>query len=260
MSDDRERLISAARQLLAVEELLGGEYLPVGGPALPEIEPPAPPAAAAPGDGMTRRQKTDALAAMDREEVSVCTKCRLSATRTNTVFGEGEPDADLVFVGEGPGADEDAQGRPFVGKAGKLLDRMIAAMGLSRDGVFICNMVKCRPPENRDPARDEVESCWPYLVRQLEIIRPRALITMGNPATKGLLNTTTGITRMRGRWAELPDIGEGLAGTPVMPTFHPSYVARYYTPDIRRAVWSDLQQVMDFLGLARPDPHAETGG
>jgi DNA polymerase len=189
---------------------------------------------------------------MDVSEVRGCVKCALSQGRTQTVFGEGNPDADLVFVGEGPGAEEDRTGRPFVGRAGELLTKMIHAMGLTRDDVFICNMVKCRPPGNRAPAPEEVQACWSYLVRQLQIIRPKVIVTLGNPATKGLLNTAEGITRLRGTWQRLPEIGPGLGGVPVMPTFHPAYVLRQYTPENRGKVWSDLQAAMEALGLSPP--------
>jgi DNA polymerase len=201
---------------------------------------------------MGREEKAEVLAAMEADEVRVCRKCPLCESRTNTVFGETNPDADVVFVGEGPGQDEDLSGRPFVGRAGQLLDKMIAAMGLSRRDVFICNVVKCRPPNNRTPSPEEVAACWGYLVRQLQVIAPKCIVTLGNPATKALLNTRTGITRMRGTWVALGEIGEGLTGTPVMPTFHPAYVLRQYTPENRRKVWSDLQQVMDLLGLDTP--------
>jgi DNA polymerase len=139
-----------------------------------------------------------------------------------------------------------------VGRAGELLTKMITAMGLSRDEVFICNVIKCRPPNNRTPMPEEVQTCWPYLVEQLEIIRPKVIVTLGNPATKAILDTKTGITRMRGSFEPLPRLSDTLEGIAVMPTFHPAYVLRQYTPANRKAVWSDLQQVMDLLGLAMP--------
>ena len=247
--NDPADLARAARQLLAIEELLGGVHLPTARNPLPEIH--AAPSAA---PELPPAEKAQALAAIDEGEVKPCTRCVLHRTRTNTVFGEGSPDADLAFVGEGPGEDEDLSGRPFVGRAGQLLDRMIAAMGLTREQVFICNVVKCRPPQNRAPAPDETAACWGYLVRQLQIIRPKTIVTLGNPATKALLDTRTGITRLRGTWQQLPEIGDGLGGIAVMPTFHPAYVLRQYTADIRGKVWSDLQQVMDFLGLPTPEP------
>ncbi len=262
-SSDYDQITAAARQLLAIETLLGSPFTPARPDALPHIEvqpgatasPAARPAVTGPpaGASMTPEQKAAALAEMDDGEVKTCKLCPLHEGRTNTVFGEGDPAADIVFVGEGPGADEDASGRPFVGRAGELLGKMLAAMGLSREQVFILNMVKCRPPGNRTPVTAEVTACWPYLVRQLQIIAPKVIVTMGNPSTQTLLDTKVGITRLRGEFQELPDIGEGLAGTPVMPTFHPAYVLRQYTPENRGKVWSDLQQVMTMAGLTLPE-------
>lgn len=249
--DPRSELTQAARQLLAIEDFLGGPFVPSRPDSLPQIEM-AGPSGAAVGAGMSRDAKIAALAAIDEGQVKGCTKCGLCKGRTNTVFGEGAADSSLVFVGEGPGADEDASGRPFVGRAGELLGNMIKAMGLSREQVFICNMVKCRPPGNRAPTPEEVQACWGYLVRQLQIISPKVIVTLGNPATQGLLDTKTGITRLRGNFQPLPDIGEGLAGIAVMPTFHPAYVLRQYTTDNRGKVWSDLQQVMGALGMELP--------
>ena len=187
-----------------------------------------------------------ALAAMDANEVKGCTRCRLHETRKNTVFGEGSPDAKIFFIGEGPGENEDLTGRPFVGRAGQLLDKMIAGMGLSREHVFIANIVKCRPPGNRVPLPDEVATCTPYLERQLEIVRPAVIVTLGLPALKYMLNNpklTMG--RMRGQWQEW-------RGIKLMPTFHPSYVLRTYTDEVRAAVWSDLQKVLVELGMPIP--------
>ena len=188
-------------------------------------------------------QKQSELAAMNAQEVSVCKKCRLCETRTQTVFGEGDPNAKIFFIGEGPGENEDLTGRPFVGRAGQLLDKMIVAMGLTREQVYIANIVKCRPPQNRTPAPDEVATCTPYLERQLNIVRPRVIVTLGRPATAYMLNDpklTMG--RARGHWHQW-------RGIKLMPTFHPSYVLRSYTPETRRAVWSDLQQVIAEIGL-----------
>jgi uracil-DNA glycosylase family 4 len=184
--------------------------------------------------------------------VKTCTLCGLSKTRTQTVFGEGDPNAKLMFIGEGPGKEEDESGLPFCGRAGDLFNKMLGAMGLSRSDVFICNVVKCRPPENRNPMTKEVEACWPYLMRQLQIISPKVIVTMGNPATQKVLQTKKGITGLRGNWQSLPDLGESLGGIPVMPTLHPSYVMRNYTPQARNDVWSDLKQVMTVLGLELP--------
>ena len=247
MPDEMERLTRAARQLLAVEELLGGEFLPRGRNDLPAVRPAA-------RDDPRRERCGRLLGEMDRDEVGVCTRCGLHQGRTQTVFGEGDCCAELVFVGEAPGQEEDATGRPFVGRAGELLTKMIRAMGLRREDVFICNVIKCRPPDNRTPAPGEVEACRPYLLRQLEIIRPKVIVTLGNPAAKALLGTRVGITRLRGQWQGLPLIGDNLQGIAVMPTFHPAYLLRQYTKDNRAKVWSDLQKVMDCLGLAPPTP------
>jgi DNA polymerase len=249
--DTRDILSRAARQLIAIEELLGGSYIPTGRNEMPDFQAPSAPAQAS---SLSPEEKAQALSKMDQEEVSLCTRCALAKGRTKTVFGEGDPAARLVFIGEGPGHDEDVSGRPFVGRAGELLGKMISAMGLSREQVYICNIVKCRPPNNRNPMPEEVQTCWPYLVRQLEIIRPEVIVTIGNPATKAILDTTVGITKMRGSFVPLPELGQGLAGIPVMPTFHPAYVLRQYTPANRRAVWSDLQKVMDLLNLPLPTP------
>lgn len=169
-----------------------------------------------------------------RAELGDCTRCKLHAQRTNIVFGVGDPQARLMFVGEGPGADEDAQGEPFVGRAGKKLDQMIEAIDLRREQVYIANIVKCRPPRNRDPEPDEIDTCSPFLVEQIRAIRPRVIVTLGSPATKRLLGTRLGITRLRGHW-------HAYRGIPVMPTFHPAYLLRAYTQENRRKVWQDLQ-------------------
>jgi uracil-DNA glycosylase len=174
-----------------------------------------------------------ALAAL-RDEIGDCRRCKLCAQRTNIVFGVGNPTAKLMFVGEGPGADEDAQGEPFVGRAGQKLNDMIRAIGLERKDVYIANIVKCRPPGNRDPEPDEVGTCSPFLFRQIEIIRPAVIVTLGSPASKTLLDTKAGITSLRGRWG-------AFRGIPVMPTFHPAYLLRKYTPENRRAVFDDLK-------------------
>jgi len=169
-----------------------------------------------------------------RERIGDCTRCRLHEKRQNIVFGVGSPTARLMFVGEGPGADEDRQGEPFVGRAGKKLDEMIAAIGLSREDVYIANIVKCRPPENRTPQPDEVGTCSPFLFEQIAAIGPRVIVTLGSPSTKTLLDTKVGITKMRGIW-------HSYEGIPVMPTFHPAYLLRAYTPENRRLVWEDLK-------------------
>jgi DNA polymerase len=275
MSDAQERLRRTARELIETDRLLGGDGL-APGTELPAPAGPAPtPAGANPAPKPPPRRaggaqapagrippvvpklttaeakrKSSELEAIDAGEVRACRKCGLCKGRTNTVFGEGHPDADIFFIGEGPGAEEDAQGRPFVGRAGELLSKMIAAMGLTRADVYIGNLVKCRPPGNREPGAEEVQACWDYLIRQLRIIRPKVIVTLGNPSTRALLNATTGITRLRGQWQSLPILDAELAGIKVMPTYHPAYVLRAYTRENRENVWSDLQEVMKEAGLA----------
>lgn len=168
-----------------------------------------------------------------------CTRCGLCRTRNNPVFGEGDPDARLMFIGEGPGAEEDRLGRPFVGKAGMLLDKMISAMQFTREEVYIANIVKCRPPDNRLPAPEEADLCIGYLKRQIELIRPEVIVLLGATAVKYLLNVTTGISRMRGRWLSYENI-------PVMATFHPAFLLRQESA--KRETWNDLQQVMARFG------------
>ena len=189
------------------------------------------------------------LVALDDKEVRGCTKCRLCETRTNTVFGEGAPDAQIFVIGDGPRENEDRSGRPFVGRAGEMLNKWIAAMGLRREQVYIANIVKCRPPGNRVPAPDEVATCTPYLQRQLEIIRPKVIVTLGLPSAKYMLQSSLSMGRLRGQWHEW-------RGIKLMPTFHPAYVLRSYNEQTRRAVWSDLQQVMAELGLKVPKGRA----
>lgn len=175
--------------------------------------------------------------------IAGCTNCTLCEQRSNTVPGEGNVDTLLMFVGEGPGETEDQTGRPFVGKAGELLEKQIAAMGLTREQVFIANVVKCRPPGNRTPTSAEVATCAPFLVEQIEIVRPRVIVALGLPATKFFLrDDKIAISRVRGTWREW-------RGIRVMPTFHPAHLLRNYSSENRRAVWSDLQQVMAELGL-----------
>jgi len=173
-----------------------------------------------------------------RKETEACKKCRLHETRTNVVFGAGDPSADLMFIGEGPGADEDAKGIPFVGRAGQLLTKMIEAMGYTRETVYIANIVKCRPPENRNPFEDESESCIPYLYRQIEYIKPKVIVCLGSVASQKLLRTTLGISKIRGEFVELN-------GTKVMPTFHPAYLLR--NAKMKKPCWEDLQKVMAIL-------------
>lgn len=182
-------------------------------------------------------------------EVSSCTKCVLATTRNKTVFSRGNPKAKLCIVGEAPGADEDEQGLPFVGRAGQLLDKMIGAMGLSPEtDVYVCNIIKCRPPGNRKPEPDEIATCIPYLHEQIAQVDPRAIVAMGNTAVGAILGTTLGITKVRGAWK----LYRGKI--PVMPTYHPSYLLRPgpTQAEAKRQAWEDLQTVMKELGLSKP--------
>lgn len=178
-----------------------------------------------------------------RREIGDCARCKLQSGRTNMVFGEGAPKAALMFIGEGPGSDEDRQGRPFVGEAGRLLTRIIEnAMKLRREDVYICNVVKCRPPNNRAPEPDEIEACRRFMIMQIEAVRPKVIVALGNVAAKALLDIRdpkAGITALRGRWSEFK-------GIPVMPTFHPSYLLR--NESAKKPVWEDIQKVMEKLG------------
>ena len=197
-------------------------------------KPSAPVPAAAPNDPPEVKLEKMRLYSLN------CRRCPLAATRTNVVFGEGDPHAKLMFVGEGPGADEDRQGRPFVGRAGQLLDRMIAAMHLKREEVYIANVVKCRPPGNRVPTPEEALRCIGYLERQIAFVRPQVIVLLGATATSFLLKRSEGITKLRGLWLDY-------RGIPVMPTFHPAFLLRQESA--KREAWHDLQQVMAKLGL-----------
>lgn len=176
-----------------------------------------------------------------RSELGDCTRCGLCKSRTNIVFGVGNPNADLMFIGEAPGRDEDLQGEPFVGRAGQLLTDIIRAMGLSRKDVYIANIVKCRPPENRNPSRDEIETCRPFLEKQIEAVKPKVICALGNISVQALLDTKEGISRLRGRFHDY-------RGIMVMPTFHPAYLLRNAAE--KATVWKDMQLVMKELGLS----------
>ncbi|MFZ1612947.1 MAG: uracil-DNA glycosylase family protein [Holophaga sp.] len=214
----------------------------------PSPRPVAAPAAFIPPTdpvGCPSPEGVSSAATLKDLEVAIqgCLACPLGAHRIRFVFGEGHPDARLMFIGEGPGQDEDLQGRPFVGKAGELLDKMIVAIGLKRSEVYIANVVKCRPPDNRTPTAAEAQRCLGYLRRQIELIRPEVIVLLGKTPLQELLGISTGITRMRGQWQRLDMLG----GIPVMPTFHPAYVLRQYTQDVRSAVWSDLKAAKGWL-------------
>lgn len=175
-----------------------------------------------------------------RNELGDCQRCPLGQSRTNLVFGEGNPHANLVFVGEAPGADEDEQGKPFVGRAGQLLTKIITAMGLSREDVFICNILKCRPPGNRNPKPEEIHACEPFLIRQLQAIKPKVICALGTFAAHTLLKTDVAITILRGKFYSYQ-------GIQLMPTYHPAYLLR--NPGAKKPVWEDIQMVMKLLGV-----------
>jgi uracil-DNA glycosylase len=215
-------------------------------PPAPALQVPSPPKVVlpAPKSGLfdaTEKISGDSLLKI-RDDIGECTRCKLHKARNKIVFADGNPKAKLVFVGEGPGRDEDMQGLPFVGRAGKLLTSMIEAMGLQRQDVYICNVVKCRPPENRLPEPDEIKTCSPFLLRQLEVVDPQVIVALGACAAQTLLQTTRGISHFRGQWQEF-------GGRKLMATYHPAYLLR--NPPAKADVWKDLQMVMAELGLKR---------
>lgn len=242
---------AALRQQLEADRLLGLKSIPIS------LQPPRTGNSGRvhpdPEGAADATRKAQELRVLDESSVKGCTKCALCETRTQTVFGQGAPNARLAFVGEAPGFEEDRQGLAFVGRAGKLLTRMIAAMGLARDEVYICNVLKCRPPGNRDPSAEEVLACSPYLQEQLTIIQPEVLVALGAPAAKTVLNTTQSIGRLRGRFHDYypGGVASGGGSIPVMPTYHPAYLLR--NPAEKRKAWDDLQMVMHLLGLPVPD-------
>lgn len=200
----------------------------------------------APVDSAEKARRLDEIR---ERHAAACPHCTRAKGHRNLVFGEGNPDAELVFVGEAPGEAEDEIGRPFVGPAGQKLDEMIRAMGLRREDVYIANVLKTRPPDNRTPLPEEVERCGPFLIEQLLAVRPKAIVALGGPATKLVTGTDQGITRLRGTWQRwMPPEGSDCTPIPVMPTYHPSYVLRNYTPKVRGEVWSDLKRVLELLG------------
>ena len=201
-------------------------------------------------DSMAVAEKTAELEKI-AEQADKCRKCELGSSRTNSVPGEGNPNARIMFVGEAPGADEDAQGRPFVGRAGQLLDKIIAACGLKRSDVFIGNILKCRPPENRDPRAEEIISCLPYLQRQIEIIDPEIIVALGAHAARTLLNTTKSIGQLRGQFHEYY-AGIGRPPVKLMATYHTAYLLRNYSQENRRRVWEDMKKVLAELDLPVP--------
>ena len=246
LNDDARRVLGAARALIDELHEEGVEDFEAL-PARP-IDP-GPRELSRPGERTTTEERP--LGVPDdrpfgdapnlekvRAELGDCTRCGLSKGRTNIVFGDGNPNADLMFVGEGPGQTEDERGLPFVGRAGELLTKMIEkGLGIPRSDVYICNIVKCRPPGNRTPLPDEVATCRPFLFGQIDAIQPKVIVSLGKPATSLLLGRDVSIMRMRGNWFEY-------RGIPLIPTLHPAYVLRQYTPEVRRQVWEDLKAAL----------------
>jgi uracil-DNA glycosylase len=209
-------------------------------PAPPAIQTASLPIVQAPSLFETiERVEGDTLERI-REDIGDCTRCRLHRRRTQIVFGVGSPRAELVFVGEGPGHDEDLQGIPFVGRAGQLLTQIIEAMGLRREDVYICNVIKCRPPENRTPEKDEIATCSPFLLRQIAVIAPKVIVCLGGVAAQTLLGTNKSISHFRGQWFDY-------RGSRLIATYHPAYLLR--NPAAKGDVWNDLKKVMAVLGL-----------
>jgi uracil-DNA glycosylase family 4 len=222
----------AARQLLEIDEFFAGDFT-------------------------LRYQQEPTVPTGDLKDIAIeaakCTRCEPGEKRTSIVPGEGNPNSKLVFVGEAPGADEDAQGRPFVGRSGKLLEKIINAMGFMRQDIYICNILKCRPPKNRNPKREEIEMCLPFLQQQLEIIQPEIIVALGASAAHTLLKTKKPIGELRGKFHDYYT-SEGAEPIKLMPTYHPAYLLRNYNVDNRRRVWQDMQKVVAELGIEIPKP------
>jgi uracil-DNA glycosylase family 4 len=243
LSEELRAAVAASRAWL-------GEWLEEGVEARLRRAPPRSTPAPAPAPPAARAPQRERAAAVRpagprpsleevRAHLGECTRCPLSAGRATIVFGDGNADADILFVGEGPGAEEDKRGLPFVGRAGELLTRMIErGMGIPRSQVYICNIVKCRPPQNREPAPNEIAACRPFLDAQIDAVAPKVIVSLGRPATGLLLGRDVSITRVRGTWHDY-------RGTPLMPTFHPAFVLRQYTEENRRLVWQDLRAALE---------------
>ncbi|MGD0587090.1 MAG: uracil-DNA glycosylase [Oryzomonas sp.] len=242
--------VSSLREYLLTLQESGLDGLPdaVAFPASPlaSQQPAALPPAMVDTGATPHDQKHESLEKI-RKSLGDCQRCKLAKGRTNLVFGVGNPQARLVFVGEGPGGDEDRQGEPFVGEAGQVLNRIITAMGLKREEVYICNVVKCRPPGNRDPEADEIAACAPFLLRQLQSVHPEAIVALGRFAAQTLLGTKEAISKLRGKFRDYH-------GIPVMPTYHPSYLLRNREDSgLFWDVWEDMAQVLRLLKLLVPE-------
>ena len=266
--DNRDIIRTIAGQLES-ERFLGGRWLPFAKPLRQAVSAkpaaskgetvsdstkaaPSPPAAR---KGVVIEQKRARLEQIN-SAIAQCRKCDLYKSRTNVVPGQGDPDARIVFVGEAPGGTEDAQGLAFVGRAGKLLTNIIEAMGLSRQDVYICNILKCRPPNNRDPQTTEIIACTDYLYEQLDVISPEIIVALGAHAAKTLLSSTEPIGRLRGRFHQYQP-GPFAAPIKLLPTYHPAYLLRNYSQDNRLRVWQDMQTVLKELGLPIPKGRAD---
>ena len=228
--EELRELVSGLKEWLRYQRRLGWRGLPRG-------------VAAAPAEGGQQEERVLTLEEI-RAELGKCQRCKLYPGATNLVFGEGAADARLMFIGEAPGAEEDLQGRPFVGAAGQLLNSLLSKLGLHREEVYITNVVKSRPPDNREPEPEEIAACFPFLEKQIKVIRPRVIVTMGRVATQALLGSKAPLTRLRGQWQKYGSIR-------VMPTFHPSYLLRF--PRERHKTWADMQQVMEYLTAHEED-------
>ena len=255
---DRRTLVATIRDYVEQLREEGMEGLPASPPSAARS---APIASAPVGGSAPASSKTDAALVPElfskypgleksstlhelRKFIGDCRRCKLAPRRINLVFGVGNPNAELMFVGEGPGADEDARGEPFVGRAGQLLTDIIErGMGIRRADVYICNVIKCRPPDNRNPEPDEVAACEPFLFRQIDIVRPRVIVGLGTFAVQAVLKVKIPISKLRGNWQDF-------RGIRFMPTFHPAYLLR--NPADKRLVWADIQEVMKFLGMPTP--------
>jgi DNA polymerase len=246
---EARELLAAAGAWLAELAEEGVEALEAPVSARPAPAVPSPPALTGDLFGATPAPGVRPTLEEVRAALGECTRCRLHQGRTQIVFGDGNPDADLLFVGEAPGEQEDLRGIPFCGRAGELLTQMIEkGLGIARRDVYICNIVKCRPPGNRTPHADEVATCRPFLDGQIDAVRPKVIVALGKPAASALLGRDVSITRIRGTWHEY-------RGIPLMPTFHPAFVLRQYTAEVRRQVWDDLRaalaRVRELSGEAR---------
>lgn len=250
MTTSFSQLQHVAKQHAQTAQLLGVDFLPVSNTSRAAVSFDQSPSTI---DGMAATRKINSTAKLQALETlraqhdATCPHCTSVTTHTQTVFGEGNPDADLMFIGEAPGEEEDRTGRPFVGRAGQKLDEIIRAMKLSREQVYIANILKSRPPENRTPLPHEIDACAPFLAQQIRIIQPKAIVALGGPASKWLLQTDIGITKLRGQWGVYDD---GQLRVPVMPTFHPAYLLRNYTVDTRQKVWSDMQAALKRIAQA----------